>query len=320
MFTHKDVGFRTIFVVNCLKDRSLRVSNGELLLEDSEEKRTLTRFPFQKILALFIIGPISITTPLIEKCKKFNVALVVMKSSLRPVFFYSDTAEANFLVRERQYLLDRNDISIAREIVRNKIRNQWTALKNTRKKDDLTENAKQVCNSAIETLEGVDDYNSLMGLEGLVSRQYFSALFQNMDWNGRQPRMKRDPINVILDIGYTILFNFVEVFVRMFGFDPYIGVYHRLWFKRKSLICDLMEPFRVLIDVQVRKSVNLGQFKMNDFRFFKDEYALKVERYKEYSEVFYGMLVERKMDFFRFVQGFYRAFMRGNASFPQFEL
>ena len=34
MFTHKDIEFRTIFVINCLKERNLRVSNGELLLEE----------------------------------------------------------------------------------------------------------------------------------------------------------------------------------------------------------------------------------------------------------------------------------------------
>ena len=87
MFTNKDIEFKTIFVVNCIENRNLRVSSGELLLEDVEEKKTLTKLPFQKILALFVIGHISITTPLIEKCKKFNVALVVMKPNLRPVSF-----------------------------------------------------------------------------------------------------------------------------------------------------------------------------------------------------------------------------------------
>ena len=37
MFTHKDIEFRTIFVINCLKERNLRVSNGELLLEEVVE-------------------------------------------------------------------------------------------------------------------------------------------------------------------------------------------------------------------------------------------------------------------------------------------
>ena len=128
MFTNKDLEYRTIFVINCIKERSLRVSNGELLLEeyvdDSDKTKTLTKLPFQKILALFIIGHIRITTPLIEKCQKFGVALVVMKPSLRPVFYWANNAEANFLLHQRQYEFDKHDISIARIIVCNKIENQ----------------------------------------------------------------------------------------------------------------------------------------------------------------------------------------------------
>ena len=128
MFTNKDIEFRSIYVINCITDRELRVSSGELLLEDMQEHKVLTKLPFQKILALFVIGHIHVTTPLIEKCKKNNVALVVMKPSLRPVFYWSDAAEANFLVRKRQYEFDKNDISIARLLVENKIANHQKLL------------------------------------------------------------------------------------------------------------------------------------------------------------------------------------------------
>ena len=58
MFTHKDIELRTIFVINCIEKRHLRVSSGELLLEEETDnsKKTLTKLPFQKILALFVIG------------------------------------------------------------------------------------------------------------------------------------------------------------------------------------------------------------------------------------------------------------------------
>lgn len=72
MFTSKDLEMRTIFVINCIEhNRSLRVSNGELMLEeiDGDRKKTLTKIPFQKMLALFVVGHITVTTPLIEKCK-----------------------------------------------------------------------------------------------------------------------------------------------------------------------------------------------------------------------------------------------------------
>ena len=146
MFTNKDIEYRGVYVINCINERDLRVSSGEVLLEDLQENRILTKLPFQKILALFVIGHIRITTPLIEKCKKFNVTLVVLKPTLRPVFYWSDSAEANFLIRKRQYQFDKDDISIARIIVANKISNQKTLLLKTRKKDNNTVMAIEKCN------------------------------------------------------------------------------------------------------------------------------------------------------------------------------
>lgn len=322
MFTNKDVEFRSIYVINCLTDRELRVSSGELLLEDMENHQTLTKLPFQKILALFIVGHIHVTTPLIEKCKKHNVALVVMKPSLRPVFYWAEAAEANFLVRKKQYEFSKDDISIACILVSNKIANNELLLRKTRKRDELTMSAIDKCKlfreQALQSLE----YNVLMGIEGLAAKLFFEAYFQDLEWKGRRPRIKGDYINSILDIGYTYLFNFMECFVRMFGFDIYVGVYHRLWFKRKSLICDLMEPFRCIIDRTVRTAINRMQFKESDFALYKGEYRLKPEKNRDYSIVFFDALIPYKNDIFKYVQQYYRCFMnnREPKQYPQFSI
>jgi len=322
MFTSKDVEFRSVYVINCLKDRELRVSSGELLLEDMESHQTLTKLPFQKILALFVVGHIHVTTPLIEKCKKNNVALVVMKPSLRPVFYWADAAEANFLVRKKQYKFSKEDISIARVLVENKIANQEQLLRRTRKRDELTLSAIDNCKQLREQTLHSSEYNELMGIEGLAAKQFFAAYFQDLEWKGRRPRIKGDYINAILDIGYTYLFNFIECFVRMFGFDLYVGVYHRLWFKRKSLICDLMEPFRCIIDRMVRTAINRMQFRKSDFAIYKGEYRLKPEMNKEYTVVFFDALIPYKNDIFKYVQQYYRCFMnyREPEHYPQFTL
>ncbi len=312
MFTHKDVEFRSVFVINCLEHRTLRVSNGELMLEETSEEgtKTLTKLPFQKILMLFVIGHISITTPLIEKCKKFNVGLVVTNLSLRPVFFESNSAESNFLLRQRQHALPKEDISIAKVLMKNKIANQLALLQKTRSQDKLTDKAKAVCKRALMLVEKRKDYNKLMGFEGSVSKAFFAAYFQNHDWKSRQPRVKNDAINATLDIGYTILFNYIECFVRMFGFDVYVGVYHRLWFRRKSLICDLIEPFRCIIDKTVRTAFNKKQFSDKDFNINKGEWRLKYEKNKDYCKVFFDALLPYKLEVFKYVQAYYRCFMR----------
>lgn len=322
MYTHKDIEMRTIFVVNCINhDRSLKVQTGELKLEEliNDKKVTLTKFPFQKLLALFIVGHISVTTPLIEKCKRFGIALVVLKPNLRPVFCYSDLAEANFLLRQRQYSYKKEDITIAKYLVYSKIYNQRQVLLKTRKKDALTIKALEHCDAAINTIEDIFNYESLMGIEGLVSKYYFEAYFQDYNWEGRHPRVKDNYINVILDIGYTILFNYIECFIRMFGFDLYIGVYHRLWFKRKSLACDLMEPFRSIIDHTVRISINKKQFSENDFVLNKYEYHLKNDKVGDYYKVFFDSLIIYKLEIFKYIQQYYRCFM-GNKLINQYPI
>lgn len=326
MFTNKDIEYRTIFVINCIHERSIRVSNGELLLEeqveDSDKMKTLTKLPFQKILALFVIGHIRITTPLIEKCRKFGVALVVMKPSLRPVFFWADSAEANFLLRKRQYEFSKDDISIAKIIVENKIKNQIKALSDTRRKDEQSKQARYLMQRCVDSISEVEDYNALMGVEGMAAKTFFAAYYQDFDWHQRRPRTKCDVLNTTLDIGYTILFNFIECFLRMFGFDLYMGVYHRMWFKRKSLVCDLMEPFRPIIDKATRAAWNRKQFSEQDFQIQKGEYRLRLENNATYCRVFFDALMPFKGDIFNHIQSYYRCFMgrKSVSVYPQFLL
>ncbi|MDR0305998.1 MAG: type V CRISPR-associated endonuclease Cas1 [Chitinispirillales bacterium] len=320
MFTHKDIRYRSIIVVNSREEKSFRVSGGVLLLEDKKTQKTLTKFPFQKILSIFIVGNATITTPLIEKCTKFGVSIVALKTNLRPVFFYSSTAEANFLLRKRQYEYTKENLQIPKILVENKIANQIKLLEKTRIRSELIQNAKEQCQNLLSTLPQAATCDTVMGIEGKASAIYFNAYFEPFDWKMRRPRTKIDPINATLDIGYTILFNFIETFIRLFGFDPYRGVYHQLWFKRKSLVCDLVEPFRCLIDWQTRKAFNTKQCKAEDFNFQKNEYTLKREVSAEYVKMFYDLLVEHKNDIFIYMQKYYRAFMRQkvSADYPKF--
>lgn len=326
MFTHKDIECRSIFVINCIKERSLRVSNGELLLEEKEEDsdrfKTLTKMPFQKMLALFVVGHITVTTPLIEKCKRFGVTLIVVKPSLRPVFFWGNTAEANFLLRQRQYGMKKDDLSIARVLITNKIKNQRQTLIDTRRKDGLTLSAIERCDDCASMSAIATEYSELMGLEGLASRIFFEAYYQDMGWDTRRPRTKCDALNATLDIGYTILFNYTECFLRMFGFDPYVGVFHRMWFKRKSLVCDIMEPFRCIIDKTTRTAFHRKQFSEKDFDVKKKEYILKRDRNADYCRVFFDALIPYKTKFFKYVQAYYRCFMgkKSEDRYPMFSI
>ena len=97
--------------------------------------------------------------------------------------------------------------------------------------------------------------------------------------------------------------------MRMFGFDIYIGVYHRLWFKRKSLICDLIEPFRCIIEHTVRGALSKGDIAQEDFDVYNGEHRLKRDKCAVYYRMFYDALIPHKGDVFDYVREYYRSLM-----------
>lgn len=99
----------------------------------------------------------------------------------------------------------------------------------------------------------------IMGYEGNASRIYFKAIFDQVEWHGRIPRVKMDVTNFLLDVGYTLLFSLIEATATLFGFDLYVGNLHQEFYQRKSLICDLIEPFRPIVDYTIRKMHNFGE-------------------------------------------------------------
>lgn len=159
-------------------------------------------------------------------------------------------------------------------------------------------------------LEQQLEYLEVMGIEGNAARVYFSRVFDNVDWKGRKPRIKNDYVNVTLDIGYTMLFNIVDAILQVYGFDTYYGVFHKCFYMRKSLVCDLMEPIRTVVDYQVRKSINLGQCKENDFEVINNRWCLKYKSNPQYIQFLMNAILEYKDDIFLYIQQYYRFFMK----------
>ncbi len=321
MLNHKDISYRQFVLVNTISDGyHLCVSQGNTVIKDNEDK-VLTRLSKQKVLGIMIVGNCTLTTPLIDFCQKNSMALIAVNSRLRPVFFASHFSEANFLLRQRQYQIsDELALHYARHFVSCKIFAHISQLKAIRKKTDeckhAIDNLKDYYHDSLQAV----DLESLMGIEGNSAKLYFKHYFAPVNWQGRKPRLKIDPINVVLDMGYTLLFNFVECVVRLFGFDVYVGVLHQLWFKRKSLICDFVEPFRCIVEKQVLKSFNLGQFKVEHFAKKKSQYYLERKYNKEYFSILMTAIIEYKEPIFIYVRDYYRAFMKQdiNVDLPVF--
>lgn len=171
-------------------------------------------------------------------------------------------------------------------------------------------------------VDGAKTVQEIMGYEGMASKTFFLHHFKEYIWHGRRPRVKNDYINSILDIGYTVLFAFIESMLSIYGFDVYCGVLHTMFYMRKSLVCDVMEPFRAIVDEQVKKSLNLGQFKESNFKFINRRFELEWEKSKKYVAIILNAILSYKEDIFKYFRQYYRAVMKGKAisEFPVFEV
>ena len=295
-------------------------SNDNLIVTDGNGKVRLQHTCY-RIFALFIVGSTTLTTGIIQRSHRFGFPIILMTPSLRHYDTIGHRTEGNFILRQRQYSYD--GLEIAKGIVKNKIQSQKDILDMQIGKDNELRSAMEQLGRYVEK---VDDYygdlRGLMGIEGNAARIYFRQNFNNRENFHRMPRIKTDFVNSTLDIGYTMLFNLVDSMLNLYGFDTYRGVYHRQFYMRKSLVCDLMEPFRPLIDWQVRKSVNLGQCKEEHFNCVNGKYLLDISHNKDYISFLMKPLLRNKESIFRYFQSYYRSFMKGDdySDYPFFRV
>ena len=62
-----------------------------------------------------------------------------------------------------------------------------------------------------------------------------------------------DVVNALLNYGYTVLAGEIAKFVNGFGLDPYFGFMHKTHNSFQTLVYDLIEPFRWLVEYAVYK-------------------------------------------------------------------
>jgi CRISPR-associated protein Cas1 len=297
-------------------DNKIKFHNENIVF--LKDNKVQNRASCHKVFSIFIIGNISITTGLIEKCKHFGISLFFLKPNFSLYAHINSVAEGNYLLRLKQYsLTDNQELEISKNIVLNKIKNQISLLKSR----NIVRN-KKFNIEIFNKIKSASDNQTLLGIEGNFSKEFFKLYFESIDWYARMPRVKPDVPNFLLDMGYTFLFNFVDALLCLFGFDTYKGFYHKLFFQRKSLVCDIIEPFRPIIDREVLKMHTLNIVSENDFKIVDGKYSLKAfkENYK-YAYIFLSVLMKNKEEIYNYVQRFYRFIMDSERNkFPYFKI
>ncbi|HMT00917.1 MAG TPA: type V CRISPR-associated endonuclease Cas1 [Candidatus Absconditabacterales bacterium] len=317
MLSIPDLIEKQIVVLTSENIKDISLKNGNLLVK--QDDKIINQISCHKIFCIFAIGDFTFTTKIIDEFIAHQISVYVISHNLKPRFIIGGTLEGNYLLRQKQYHADLNqETQIAKHIITNKTTNQLLLLKSIRDKDDKLKDTISKTKELIAKIETIESDDSLRGIEGSISKLFFSGYFKEIGRYRRLPRTRADIPNFLMDIGYTYLYNFIEANLNLYGFDVYKGIYHKLFYERKSLVCDFVEPFRSIVDHKIRKLYNLGQINEKDFKLVKGEYTLSRDKRNLYTKFFLETLMEYKIPILSYVKDYYRAIMNPNNPLPVF--
>ena len=173
---------------------------------------------------------------------------------------------------------------LARSIVEEKIHSQAGAARHYQRQgkgvvgDDLDRLA-----DLEQRARGAATLEELMGLEGVASKVWFDVfgrvLLAPWEFERRSRRPPLDPVNALLSLGYTLLYQRVAAACAAAGLETALGALHAYRPGRQSLGCDLMEPLRVpVVDRWVIGLLNQRRVAAADFHAVDGEGIRLVKR------------------------------------------
>jgi len=263
-----------------LNTQGVRVGKSGAVLQVKEDRTVLQEVRIGEICQVSLMGNIQISTQAVQALCEAGVPVCYFSMG---GWFYGITVGLNVknvFLRRSQFRLSEQEyfaLAFARRLVAGKIRNQRTLLqRNHVEPNRATLAAMKEMADRAELARSLEE---LLGLEGNGARLYFgdfggmikpgegqAAVDLPFDFEGRNRRPPRDPVNALLSLGYSLLAKDLTVACYAVGFDPYIGFYHQPRFGRPALALDLMEPFRPLIvDSAVLSAINGGMVTPRDF-------------------------------------------------------
>ena len=190
---------------------------------------------------------VSLTTSLIAELAKRKIKVIFCDEKRNPscelVNYYGSHDTSN-KIRKQIVWKQNTKEAVWTEIVSEKIRKQKELL------DILGKEESKLLASYLTEIEWGDKTNR----EGHAAKVYFNALF-GMNFT----RTADCNINAALNYGYSIILSAFTREITANGYLTQLGIFHDNMFNELNLACDLMEPFRILVDRQVYK-MNLQEF------------------------------------------------------------
>ena len=236
---------------------SISVKDSKIVLKncyDSFSKPEIEEWfvkdmPYQKIV---LQGKGYISTESLSLLSENNRTVVLLDNRGRQVTFCHGIRDSLTATKYRIAQYDTFRIPskrgyLIKQILKAKLQSQIKFLKSTNNPDILTniyKLEKSGISEAVSSRFYFDNYAKLIDERfGFKKRNSIRIEKKNAT----------DVINALLNYGYSVLAGQISAYINGVGLDTYYGFMHKNHTSFQSLVYDLMEPFRWLVDCAVWK-------------------------------------------------------------------
>lgn len=231
------MSWRTVIVSNKCK---LSYKNNYLIIRNEE----VQMIHLSEVNIVVIDSTqVSITSYLISEFSKRKIKVIFCDELRNPtaeLMPYYGAHNTSKKVLEQIKWKDDIKSKVWKEIVKQKIYQQYTVL-------ELSKRIKD--ERLLQYIEEVKD-GDVTNREGHAAKVYFNSLFGN-----EFSRSLECDTNSALDYGYSILLSTFNKEIVSKGYITQLGINHKNEFNFFNLSCDLMEPFRPIVDAVVYSSI-----------------------------------------------------------------
>lgn len=286
-----------------VKEQGSYVKKKDECIVVSKGTNTLLQIPVANLENVAVIGNVQITSQALQMLMTKGVDVNYFSFSGRYLGHTASEASRNIFLRLAQYEIyykAERRLEIARNIVDNKILNQMNIIQKfpfQNKEYGWQEDVEKM-DLYRRTLPDKQTSNEILGVEGICSNIYF-GVFGKMfrcecQFRGRNRRPPKDPINVIISLGYTFLTKEVNNVLDAESFEMYLGFLHGIRYGRKSLALDIVEEFRQpVVDRLTIRLFNKRIITEFDFSEEEDRILLNEDGFRKFCREFERWMTDK---------------------------
>jgi CRISPR-associated protein Cas1 len=232
-----------------LDDRGSFLGRGEGCLIVRDRNGKVEKYPLfeNEIGEIHVRVGNSISSAALMTAAFWGIDTLILTQRGNPVaYLKSLDDDSHVATRVAQYESLKKSLSIAKRLVFAKLEGQNHLLRKYGLRQHDIMRLK-------DSIEKADSTNRLLSIEGHASDFYFNQIFQMLpqaETFGRRRRTYKayDGINNTFNLAYTVLkWKVLRALIKA-KLEPFLGFLHSQQKGKPSLACDMMEPYRYVID------------------------------------------------------------------------